>query len=86
MALKALRAQEAELKRLERLKKGSVVPKEMFKTEEFKKEFSEWDENGIPTKDQQGEPLSKSKRKKCEKEYSAQEKLHFEYLQSLDCD
>jgi cysteinyl-tRNA synthetase len=80
---KEQRAKDAELKRLEKLKKGSVSPQAMFKTEESLKEFSAWDEQGIPTKDQQGVELSKSKRKKLEKEFSAQKKLHQEYLQSL---
>lgn len=67
-----------ELKNKERLLKGSINPLEMFK----KSEYSEWDSNGIPTLDKDGMEISKSKRKKLEKEYHAQVKLHQEFLKS----
>ncbi|TPX56049.1 cysteine---tRNA ligase [Powellomyces hirtus] len=83
-----LKEKEARLKaeaakRAEKLAKGKVAPSEMFKTEEQRKEYSEWDQEGIPTKDAAGEPLSKSRRKKVEKEFATQGKLHAEYLASV---
>ncbi|KAJ1675449.1 cysteinyl-tRNA synthetase, partial [Spiromyces aspiralis] len=71
-------------KRLERLEKGKVAPEEMFKTEGRRKEFSEWDDNGFPTKDKDGKDLSKSKRKNLEKELAKQRELHKEYLAYLE--
>eukprot|EP00360_Condylostoma_magnum_P001096 CAMPEP_0168313402 /NCGR_PEP_ID=MMETSP0210-20121227/1775_1 /TAXON_ID=40633 /ORGANISM="Condylostoma magnum, Strain COL2" /LENGTH=85 /DNA_ID=CAMNT_0008269663 /DNA_START=1550 /DNA_END=1807 /DNA_ORIENTATION=- len=54
--------------------KARVPPTEMFlaKTEEF----SEFDDKGIPTKDANGEVLKKSHRKRLEKEWKNQERLH----------
>ncbi|KAJ3300840.1 hypothetical protein HK104_000034 [Borealophlyctis nickersoniae] len=74
------RARVAAQKRAEKLAKGKVPPSEMFKDEAGRKEYSAWDEQGIPTKDIKGEPLSKSKRKNLEKEHGKQGKLHEEYL------
>ncbi|KAJ3189151.1 hypothetical protein HDU85_002776 [Gaertneriomyces sp. JEL0708] len=70
----------AELKKkLEKLEKGKVAPHDMFRVEGRREEFSEWDDKGIPTKDEKGEPIAKSRRKKLEKEWSVQEKLHADY-------
>nr|KAJ3422186.1 hypothetical protein HK105_000825 [Polyrhizophydium stewartii] len=63
-------------KKAERLEKGRMPPSEMFRTDEF----SEWDAQGIPTKDKEGNDVAKSRRKKLEKEYAAQKKLHDEFL------
>ncbi|KAI8818285.1 tRNA synthetases class I (C) catalytic domain-containing protein [Fimicolochytrium jonesii] len=73
----------AAAKRAEKLAKGKLAPADMFKTDELRKEYSEWDAQGIPTKDAAGEPLSKSRRKKVEKEHAGQAKLHEEYLADL---
>lgn len=59
--------------------KGSIKPFDLFKTAEY----SEWDSMGIPVKDKEGIEISKSKRKKLEKEYNAQVKLHEEYLNAI---
>ena len=77
MQEKEERAQIAEIKRLEKLSKGSVAPQDMFKNSE---EYSDWDSLGIPVKDKSGKEISKSRRKKLEKEYNAQVKLHQDYL------
>ena len=70
-----------EAKRKARLEQASVPPSEMFKRDSaIAKEFSEWDAQGIPTKEASGEPLSKSRRKKLEKEYEKQMKLHQSFL------
>ncbi|KAJ3000963.1 hypothetical protein HDV02_000032 [Globomyces sp. JEL0801] len=63
-------------KRAERLAKGKTPPSELFKTAEY----SAWDEQGLPTKDKEGVEITKSKRKKLEKEFNNQAKLHAEYL------
>jgi len=74
----------AAKKRAEKLAKGKTPPNELFKTEECKKLYSEWDENGMPTKDIEGKELSKSAVKKLNKLYNAQVKLHEEYKKSLE--
>jgi len=43
--------------------------------------YSKFDEKGIPTHDQAGQELSKGGRKKLEKAYEKQLKLHQEYLE-----
>lgn len=80
-------------KKLEKLEKGRIAPNEMFKliTNEMKNlslegrhpYYSEWDEQGIPTKDASGEPLAKSRRKKLQKEFDMQKKLHQEFLAAV---
>ncbi|ODQ54152.1 cysteinyl-tRNA synthetase [Saitoella complicata NRRL Y-17804] len=67
---------EAERKRLEKLEKGRTRPEEMFKT----KEYSAWDEQGLPTLDAEGQEIAKSKKKKLTKEFEQQKKLHEEFL------
>lgn len=71
---KANDAKELELK-----KKASIEPEQMFKDEESRKLYSEWDEKGIPTKDASGEELSKSAQKKLTKRWDQQRKLHEKY-------
>ncbi|ORX73569.1 hypothetical protein DL89DRAFT_273494 [Linderina pennispora] len=83
-ARKEAAARAAEAKRQERLAKGKLAPKDMFKTPQNLELYSEWDGKGIPTKDKAGEDLAKGKLKKLAKEYAAQEKLHTEYLKSLE--
>jgi cysteinyl-tRNA synthetase len=72
IARKAAAAAAAEAKRLERLEKGRVAPTEMFKSNT--EEYSEWDEQGLPTKDKEGAELPKSRVKKLQKEWAAQKK------------
>lgn len=59
-----------------RLEKGRLSHLEMYKTEDMKREFSAWDDQGIPTKDAKGEDLTKSKLKKLKKDWDAQKTLH----------
>lgn len=76
VAQKAKReAEEAEKKRLQD-EKAKLSHLEMFKTEEY----AEWDENGIPTKSAKGEEVLKSKRKKLQKDWDRQKKLHEDWL------
>ncbi|KAI8988022.1 cysteinyl-tRNA synthetase [Mycotypha africana] len=79
-AKKAAAAAEREKKRLERLEKGKVPPQELFKNLE---EFSKFDENGFPTHTKDGEEVTKSRKKKLQKEYDMQKKLHEEYLKEM---
>ncbi|VEU22695.1 DEKNAAC103730 [Brettanomyces naardenensis] len=69
---KLLQKKQNEEKEKARLEIAKIDPKEMFRTAEY----SEWDEDGIPTKDKEGEELSKSARKKLTKQWKQQEKLH----------
>lgn len=64
---------ERESKEKERLAKAKVPPGEMFKQSEL---YSEWDEEGIPTKDSKGEPITKSMTKRLKKQWLQQEKLY----------
>jgi len=45
-------------------------------------QYSEWDEHGIPIKDNQGEEVTKTQRKKLVKEWEKQKKLHEGYLKN----
>ncbi|KAJ3534455.1 hypothetical protein NM208_g7530 [Fusarium decemcellulare] len=69
------KAREAE-KEKELRERAKVDPLRMFKTSEY----SEWDENGIPTVDTVGSVLSKNRRKKLVKEWENQKKRHEEWL------
>lgn len=73
-AAKVKRAQEAAKKEAEREAKSKVDPKEMFRTQEF----SEWDDDGLPTKDARGNAINKSQSKKLRKQWEAQTKAHGE--------
>ncbi|KAK7714163.1 hypothetical protein SLS64_004262 [Diaporthe eres] len=76
VAQKARRdAEEAEKKR-QQDEKAKLSHLEMYKTEEY----AEWDENGIPTKDAKGEEVTKSRRKKLQKDWERQKKLHEDWL------
>lgn len=52
--------------------KGRLSHKEMFRSPEF----SAWDDDGLPTKDREGEDVTKSRRKKLQKDWERQKKLH----------
>ncbi|KAJ2779080.1 hypothetical protein GGI18_003975, partial [Coemansia linderi] len=82
-AQKEAAARATEAKRQERLARGKLSPMDMFRTADMAEQYSAWDDNGLPTKDQMGEDLPKSKLKKLAKEQSAQAKLHDEYLKAL---
>lgn len=72
-----LAKEQAELKRIEKLKKSSVKPEDLFKESH---EFSKFDDQGIPTHDSQGEELSKKRRKNLIKDYEIQVKTYKEYV------
>lgn len=64
--------EKAERDARERLEKGKLDPKQMFKTEEF----SAWDDDGLPIKDKEGNDVAKSRSKKLKKDWDRQKKLH----------
>ncbi|TIA92674.1 hypothetical protein E3P99_00529 [Wallemia hederae] len=68
--------EQAELKRIEKLKKSSIKPEDLFKGST---EFSKFDEQGIPTHDSSGEELSKKRRKNVIKDFEIQVKAYKEY-------
>ena len=74
MALLKLQEEKAAAK----AKKASMAPEELFKDAS---KYSKWDERGIPTHDAAGEELSKNARKKCVKEFEAQEALYLKHKQ-----
>lgn len=73
------KAEEAEKQR-ERDNKASVNPIGMFRNEQF----SEWDKQGIPTRDAKGEEVTKSARKKLTKLHERQQKMYKEWLDKQD--
>ncbi|GMF06837.1 unnamed protein product [[Candida] boidinii] len=82
----AKKLQQLKLKEQEnliKLEKSKVSPFEMFKINEFKDLYSEWDnETGLPVKLINGEEVTKSAKKKLVKLYEQQKKLHDEYLKN----
>ena len=53
---------------------ASIPPTEMFRSQTDK--YSAFDEQGLPTHDAEGEPLSAKQRKKLQKLWQAQEKKY----------
>ena len=69
---------DGEAAEKERLDKGKLSHLQMFRTSEY----SEWDEEGLPTKDAGGEAVAKARSKKLRKDWERQKKLHEAYLAS----
>ena len=78
---KELQKLEAANKLQQKNEKAKIPPNQMFldKTDLY----SQFDNEGLPTLDNLGQPLSKSSLKKNQKEYEQQKKLHEEYLSKL---
>jgi cysteinyl-tRNA synthetase len=76
LASREKRKEEANLERERanqaRAEKGKQSHLDMFKTEEY----NAWDGEGLPTKDAQGEEITKSRSKKLRKDWERQKKLH----------
>lgn len=68
---------ESEEKAQAKADKGQVSHLEMFRTDEY----SEWDQDGIPVKDKEGNELAKSRGKKLRKEWERQKKLHEKWVE-----
>lgn len=65
-----------EAKEKERQEKAKVSPLEMFKETTL---YSAWDEQGLPTKDKDGNDITKSMTKKLKKQWEQQKKLYEEF-------
>lgn len=64
--------EEREKEATAKIDKGRLDHKDMFRTEEF----SAWDGDGLPTKDKEGGEITKSRKKKLQKDWERQKKLH----------
>ena len=67
---------EREAEAAAKADKGRLSHQDMFKTEEY----SAWDEEGLPTRDKDGEEVTKSRAKKLRKDWERQKKLHEAWL------
>mmetsp|Transcript_25766 Transcript_25766/g.55651 ORF Transcript_25766/g.55651 Transcript_25766/m.55651 type:complete len:799 (-) Transcript_25766:74-2470(-) len=67
----------ARTKELEKVKNSMVLPKDLFRTEEFK----EWDETGVPTTMANGDPVSGGQLKKKKKAIAKQEKTYKDLME-----
>ena len=56
---------------------ANIPPSEMFKQSG---EYSQFDENGFPTHDRTGKPISQSKMKKLRKQYETHKAIHEKWL------
>jgi cysteinyl-tRNA synthetase len=76
--------QKAELLKLQQEKDAAkkIPPSQLFKREGEVEKYSQFDSQGIPTHDADGEPLTKSAIKKLQKLYQAQEKKYNDYLKT----
>lgn len=70
---------EARRKQQEKEEKAKIPPEELFLSQT--ELYSEFNENGFPTKDAKGLPLSKGLIKKLEKDLEKQRELHSKYLE-----
>ncbi|KAG6331373.1 hypothetical protein ID866_7716 [Astraeus odoratus] len=78
---KAAAKQEQEMKRLAKLEKGRIPPEQLFRPPNVpESEYSQWNEQGLPTAYGSGEKLSKNQEKKLVKQWNDQKKLHDEFL------
>ncbi|KAL9092549.1 MAG: hypothetical protein Q9165_004353 [Trypethelium subeluteriae] len=75
-AAKTQRKAEEAAKQSARDNQAKINPAELFKNEMY----SEWDEQGIPTRDARGDQVTKNSRKKLVKMYEKQQKVHKEWL------
>ena len=58
------------------MEKGKLSHLDMYRTSEY----SDWDAEGLPTKDQEGKEVAKSRGKKLKKDWERQKKLHEAWL------
>lgn len=76
-AKKLAQAKLKEAKEAERKEKAKTAPQDLFRDPNL---YSEWDENGVPLKDRDGNEITKSMTKKLKKQWEVQKKLHLEYF------
>jgi len=80
-AKKAVAVEAERLKRQQKLEKGRVPPEEMFKPPNVAEGmYNTWNDVGLPLSDGEGKELSKNQAKKVQKDWTAQKKLHEDYL------
>jgi cysteinyl-tRNA synthetase len=72
---KLKREREEAEKKAKLAEQAKISPSDMFRTDEY----SAWDADGMPTKDNKGEEVTKGKSKKLKKEWEKQKKLFEEY-------
>jgi cysteinyl-tRNA synthetase len=72
---------KAQQKAQEKYEQSKIAPANLFR--HLTDQYSEFDGEGVPTKDAQGNPLSGGAVKKLKKQFQDQEKLHQKYLESL---
>jgi cysteinyl-tRNA synthetase len=72
---KLKREREEAEKKAKLAEQAKINPSHMFRTDEY----SAWDAEGLPTKDNKGEEVTKGKSKKLKKEWEKQKKLFEEY-------
>ncbi|KAJ3509023.1 hypothetical protein NLJ89_g5438 [Agrocybe chaxingu] len=80
-AKKAASVEAERQKRLQKIEKGRVSPRDMFKPPHVPEgTYSSWSEDGLPLTDGEGKGLSKNRNKAVQKEFTNQQKLHEEFL------
>jgi len=80
-AKKAASVEAERQKRLAKIEKGRVSPREMFKPPNVPEGlYKSWNEDGLPITDSEGKELTKNQAKKVQKDYTNQAKLHEEFL------
>lgn len=80
-AKKAASVEAERQKRLQKIEKGRVSPKDMFKPPNVPEgTYGSWNEDGIPLTDGEGKELSKNQGKKVQKDWATQVKLHEDFL------
>ena len=70
--------EEREKEAAAKAEKGRVSHQDMFQTDEY----SAWDAEGIPTHEKSGEEVTKSKKKKLQKDWERQKKLHEAWMKT----
>ena len=70
--------EEREREAAAKAEKGKLSHLEMFRTSEY----SAWDDEGLPSRDAEGQEITKSKTKKLRKDWERQKKLHEAWLTS----
>ncbi|KJA20025.1 hypothetical protein HYPSUDRAFT_43630 [Hypholoma sublateritium FD-334 SS-4] len=80
-AKKEASAELERQKRLAKIEKGRVPPRDKFKPPHVAEgTYGSWNEHGLPLTDGEGKELSKSRSKTLQKEFTNQTKLHEEFI------
>ncbi|KIK09833.1 hypothetical protein K443DRAFT_671150 [Laccaria amethystina LaAM-08-1] len=80
-AKKSASVEAEHQKRLQKIERGRVSPKDMFKPPSVPEgTYGSWNEDGIPLTDGEGKELSKNQGKKVQKDWATQAKFHEDFL------